>query len=154
MRVAARTAWWLPSPPGICWPPDPDRTAWRLDAGELGGRGRGRRGAGSGDQPLLRSTVLLADRLEMPVLGCREDPLETAMKLAVLVASPEVDVARRVLAAEIGFSTPGATALPEMRDRTSAVLGTEVTVLARDGAVLLGPAIPSAPGPPSRCVSG
>ncbi|AWS48887.1 PucR family transcriptional regulator [Streptosporangium sp. 'caverna'] len=78
----------------------------------------------------------------MPVLGCREDPLETAMKLAVLVASPEVDVARRVLAAHRVLDA-GATALAEMRDRTSAVLGTEVTVLARDGTVLLGPAIPA-----------
>ncbi|WP_204358345.1 CdaR family transcriptional regulator [Streptosporangium sp. 'caverna'] len=143
VRVAARTAGATLSPGELLVLLDPDRTAWRLDA-ELS-RAAEAGAAGllvPGTEPLLRSTVLLADRLEMPVLGCREDPLETAMKLAVLVASPEVDVARRVLAAHRVLDA-GATALAEMRDRTSAVLGTEVTVLARDGTVLLGPAIPA-----------
>ncbi|MEV6859486.1 helix-turn-helix domain-containing protein [Streptosporangium subroseum] len=143
VRVAARTAGATLSPGELLVLLDPDRTAWRLDA-ELS-RAAEAGAAGllvPGTEPLLRSTVLLADRLEMPVLGCREEPLETAMKLAVLVASPEVDVARRVLAAHRVLDA-GATALAEMRDRTSAVLGTEVTVLARDGAVLLGPAIPA-----------
>jgi PucR family transcriptional regulator, purine catabolism regulatory protein len=143
VRVAARTAGATLSPGELLVLLDPDRTAWRLDA-ELS-RAAEAGAAGllvPGTEPLLRSTVLLADRLEMPVLGCREEPLETAMTLAVLVASPEVDVARRVLAAHRVLDA-GATALSEMRDRTSAVLGTEVTVLARDGAVLLGPAIPA-----------
>ncbi|SNS18265.1 PucR C-terminal helix-turn-helix domain-containing protein [Streptosporangium subroseum] len=143
VRVAARTAGATLSPGELLVLLDPDRTAWRLDAelsrvAEAGAAGL----LVPGTEPLLRSTVLLADRLEMPVLGCGEDPLETAMRLAVLVASPEVDVARRILAAHRVLDA-GATALAEMRDRTSAVLGTEVTVLARDGAVLLGPAIPA-----------
>ncbi|MFC7649689.1 hypothetical protein ACFQX6_62070 [Streptosporangium lutulentum] len=143
VRVAARTASVSLAAGELLVLLDPDRTAWRLDA-ELS-RAAEAGAAGllvPGTESLLRSTVLLAERLGMPVLGCREDPLETAMRLAVLVASPEVDVARRVLAAHRVLDA-GATALAEMRDRTSAVLGTEVTVLARDGAVLLGPFVPA-----------
>lgn len=120
---------------------DGERTGWRLDA-DLNRAAEA--GAAAlvvpGAEPLLRGTLLLAERLRTPVLGCLGDPLETAVRLAVLLAAPEVDVARRVLAAHHVLDASGLT-LAELRDRASEVLHAEVTVLARDGAVLLGPAV-------------
>ncbi|MGW4476279.1 PucR family transcriptional regulator [Nonomuraea sp. NPDC004354] len=120
---------------------DPDRTSWRLDA-ELSKAVEA--GAAAlmvpGTDPLPSSTVLLAERLATPVLGCPGDPLETAVRLAVQIASSDVDVARRVLAAHQALDI-GTPTLEEMRRLAGTVVRAEITVLARDGALLLGPPI-------------
>ncbi|WP_214411235.1 helix-turn-helix domain-containing protein [Sphaerisporangium fuscum] len=114
----------------------------RLDPGDWRVDALLRRVADAGGAGVLvpcgppRATLLLADRLGLPLLGTGGDPLDLVVAARLLLAAPEIDRARLVLAAHRAFDRPCTP--EEVVRRLRDLLGTPVGLLDDRGQPLAG----------------